>query len=170
MQQITQLAAENAGVFGAVALALGVIAFLVALVAIVRVQSVLRPLSSVRKHAGDSETVVSAIIKAIENNDLRIEALTRNLAELTEKYRSAIQYMGLVRYDAFEDIAGQQSYSLCLLDGDKNGVLFSYITGRNSARSYAVAIEGGVPARKLGDEEAHAMDQALSKTAKSTAG
>lgn len=169
MQQITELAAENAGVFGAVALALGVIAFLVSLVAMVRVRSVLRPLSSVRKHASDSETVVSAIIKAIENNDLRIEALTRNFGELAEKHRSALQHIGLVRYDAFEDIAGQQSYSLCLLDGDKNGMLLSYITGRNSARSYAVAIEGGVPARKLGDEEARAMDQALSKVAKSAA-
>ncbi len=169
-QPMIDFATENTGAFAAAALVLGVIALLASLAALVRVRSVIRPLSSIRKHAADPESVFSAVISAVENNGLRIEALGRNLGELTEKQRSTFQHVGLVRYNAFEDIAGQQSYSLCLLDGNKDGVLLSYITGRNSARSYAVSIEGGVPARKLGDEEARAMDEALSKSAKRLSG
>jgi hypothetical protein len=167
VERITDIAAEHVGVFSLAALALGAIALLIALAAFVRVRSVLRPLSSVRKHASDSESVFSAVINAIENNDMRIEALGRNLSELTDKYRSTLQYIGLFRYDAFDDVAGQQSYSLCLLDGKKDGVLLSYLTGRNSARSYSVPIESGVAARKLGEEEARAVDEALSKATRS---
>ena len=148
---------------GAAAAAL--IAFLIAIAAFARMRSVTRPLSAVRKHAADAESVFSAVISAVENNDLRIEALQGHLAELKERYRMALQYVGLVRYNAFDDIAGQQSFSLCLLDGNKNGVLFSSLTGRNSTRSYAVTITSGVAERKLGDEEARAMEQALSSVA-----
>jgi hypothetical protein len=165
VEQINGFVAENSGILVLAATGLAVIALLVAFAAFARMRSVMRPLSSVRKHATDAESVFSAVISAVENNDIRIEALGRNLAEITERHRSSLQNTGLVRYNAFEDIAGQQSYSLCLLDGNKDGVLLSYITGRNSARSYAVSVDGGVPARKLGDEEAQALDEALSTAA-----
>lgn len=165
VEQITQIATENAPVLILAALVLAVISLVIAFAAFVRMRSVMRPLSSVRKHAPDAESMFSAVISAVENNDIRIEALGRNMAEITERHRSALQYSGLVRYNAFEDIAGQQSYSLCLLNGNKDGVLLSNITGRNSARSYAVMIDGGVPARKLGDEEASALDEALAGAA-----
>jgi len=110
---------------------------------------------------------IPSILSSLEDNQVRIDALSRGIEDLYEKNRGFFQRIGLVRYDAFDDIGGQQSYSLCLLDGDKNGVLLTYLTGRNSARSYAVDIKGGVPSRKLGDEEAKAMDEALSGVSRS---
>lgn len=161
VESIGDFAANNAGGFALLTLGVGAIALLIAFAAFLRMKAIMRPLASVRKHAADGESLVSAVVSAVENNSLRIEALARSIGELSEKHRSALQHYGLVRYDAFEDIGGQQSFSLCLLDGDKNGVLISYITGRNSARSYAVTISSGVPARKLGEEEVRAMDEAL---------
>ena len=76
--------------------------------------------------------------------------------------RACVRYVGLVRFDAFGDIGGQQSYSVCLLDAEKNGVLLTYLTGRNSTRSYAVPIAGGGTSRELSDEEKRALREALS--------
>ncbi|UCG53067.1 MAG: DUF4446 family protein [Candidatus Latescibacterota bacterium] len=163
-RQITGFAADNASTVGVVAILLSVVAILFSVVAVSRVRAVLRPLKTVRSHAKNSDSVVSAMVKAIESNQLKIEGLARSLEDIADASRVSFQYVGLVRYDAFNNIGGQQSYSLCLLDGNKDGVLISNLTGRDSTRSYAVSIKGGVPSRKLGDEEARAMDAALTRT------
>jgi len=154
---------------GAIAVAgalFGITAFFFALGTRATLRTLIRPLKSIGHPSADPARTIPAIAKAVENNQLRIEGLTRNLEELTDKSRYFFQYTGLVRYDAFGDIGGQQSYSLCLLDGNKNGIILTYLTGRNSTRSYTVAVSGGVPSRKLSDEEAASMDEALSAAAK----
>jgi len=58
-------------------------------------------------------------------------------------------------------VAGQQSYSLCLLDANNDGVVLSSLVGTNFSRGYAVEIRSGEAQRKLGDEEAKALAEAL---------
>ena len=81
---------------------------------------------------------------------------------MNRESRSSIKQSALVRYDAFDDIGGQQSFSLCLLDGHKNGYILTYLTGRNSTRSYAVRVEKGRASRQLSDEESQAFVEAIS--------
>jgi hypothetical protein len=165
-QQVLDFVNGFAGVIAVGAALFGIAAFCLTLGTRSTLRTLTRPLKSIGHPSGDPARTIPAIAKAVESNQLRIEGLTRNFEELTEKSHCFFQYRGLVRYDAFEDIGGQQSYSLCLLDGNKNGVILTYLTGRNSTRSYTVAISGGVPSRKLSDEETAAMDEALAATAK----
>jgi hypothetical protein len=73
----------------------------------------------------------------------------------------AFSSIGLVKYNAFEDIGGMQSYSLCLLTREKNGVILTNLVGRNSTRGYALEVTEGNPSRKLSDEEQRALETAL---------
>ena len=164
MELLNQLSGYLEEFTGPVALAgllLGLAAFILVLVTRSRIRMLLRPLKSMGHGAEDFHTAIPTISKAVDSNRVRIDGLTRSVEELTEKSFGYFTHVGLVRYDAFDDVGGQQSYSLCLLDGHKNGVLLTYITGRNSTRSYAVSVNGGVPSRKLGEEEVRAMDEAL---------
>jgi hypothetical protein len=160
-QQFLQSVNPYAGAIAALALLLALIAFLYVSGARARIRALTRPLSSIGRTTDEPITTIPSILAALEENQVRVDGLARGVEELYDKSRGFFQYAGLVRYDAFADIGGQQSYSLCLLDGSKDGFLVTYLTGRNSTRSYAVDIKGGVPSRKLGDEENRAMDEAL---------
>ncbi len=150
---------------GAILLSMGIIVLVtlaLALVLAFRMVSLTRPLSKLKAESSRPEDAIPAILHTVEANRVGVEKVASELSNLTEDSRGFLQSIGFVRYDAFDDIGGQQSYSLCLLDGKKNGVLVTYLTGRNSTRSYAVQIDRGEASRKLSDEEIKAFREALS--------
>ena len=162
-QQVLDFINGFAGVIAVGAALFGVTAFFFSLGTRSVLRTITRPLKVFGHSSTEPERTIPAIAKEVESNRLRIEGLTRNYEDLRDRMRYFFQFRGLVRYDAFEDIGGQQSYSLCILDGNKNGVVLTYLTGRNSTRSYTVNVKGGVPSRKLSDEESRAMDEALTE-------
>lgn len=162
-QRVLDFIESYGGVIAVAGALFGICAFAFAVGTRSAVRSLTRPLRSFGDSSAEPGRSIPAIAKAVEHNGLQIEALIRGIEELRDNSRSFLQYKGLVRYDAFEDIGGQQSYSLCLLDGNKDGILITYLTGRNSTRSYTVMIQGGVASRKLSDEESRAMDEALAQ-------
>jgi len=113
------------------------------------------------KDEGSAPDSLAALLKAVESNGRDIGVIKSTLAMMAEDGKRHFKWVGLVRYDAFEGVAGQQSYSLCLLDDNQNGILLSNLVGREFTRSYAVEIRGGQASRKLGDEEVGALSAAL---------
>jgi hypothetical protein len=51
--------------------------------------------------------------------------------------------MKLVRFNPFDEIGGNQSFILCLLDLDNSGVIITSLHSRNQTRIYAKEINGG---------------------------
>lgn len=162
-QPVLDFVNNYAGLIAVAGALFGVTAFVFALGTRSGLRTLTRPLRAFGHASTDPSLTVPAIAKAVESSQLRIEGLARSLEELGDKSRFFFQQTGFVRYDAFEDIGGQQSYSLCLLDGNKDGILITYLTGRNSTRSYLVGVKGGVASRKLSDEESRALDEAVSR-------
>lgn len=79
--------------------------------------------------------------------------LEARVAELEERAHQAKRHLGLVRYDAFEDVGGLQSFSLALYDDQGDGAIVSGLVGRADCRVYAKAIFGGRAERELTAEE-----------------
>jgi hypothetical protein len=149
-------------------LAVGIIALLAALLALLSafgVRTLSRPMGRLAKGLQGGEEVLPALVRTVEDHTGSIENIRASIASIEGNARTFFKHVGLVRYDAFEDIGGQQSYSLCLLDDDKNGFLVTYLTGKNFTRSYAVSIVGGQHSRKLGEEEQRAYEQATASAA-----
>jgi hypothetical protein len=74
--------------------------------------------------------------------------------------RHAVQRVGLVRYNPFEDTGGNQSFALALLDADANGVVLSSLHSRQATRVYLRSIVAGRCDAALSAEEAEALRQA----------
>ncbi len=89
-----------------------------------------------------------------------LEEVRTTLAELEERLAGCVQRVGLVRFDAFEDVGGRVSFSLALLDGRGDGVVLSVLNGREAVRAYAKALVGGKPSHPLSEEEREAIAQA----------
>lgn len=103
-----------------------------------------------KKDAGLAADIVSVV-----------QRLDRENAELFGAARRSLQHVGLVRFDAFEDMGGRLSFSAALLDIDGNGIVLTSINGRNETRMYAKPVEAAVSKYHLSDEEQAAIRRAL---------
>jgi hypothetical protein len=75
-----------------------------------------------------------------------------------------VAYTSLVRYDAYNEMSGQQSISLALLDGRRSGVVVSSILHRDQARMYVKQVREGAPELELSPEEEEAIEAAMAGT------
>jgi hypothetical protein len=73
---------------------------------------------------------------------------------------AAISRIGLVRFDAFSDAGGAQSFALALLDDDGDGIVLTSLHSRPTTRLYVKAIRRGVADAPLSGEEQQALQEA----------
>lgn len=82
----------------------------------------------------------------------------------------AVSHHALVRYDAYNELSGQQSVSIALLDDRRSGVVLTCIHHRDQARVYAKQILEGLGEQELSPEETEAVRVALEKQPGSAGG
>jgi hypothetical protein len=97
-------------------------------------------------------------IQRLEGAVRSLSATDRRQEELIE---GAVRRVGLVRYDAFEDVGGRLSFSCAMLDDHGTGVVMTSINGRQDTRVYAKPIVDGSSQYNLSIEEEEAIRQAL---------
>ena len=85
---------------------------------------------------------------------------SRTVADSIRRTGSAISHIGLIRFDAFEDTGGGQSFALALIDDDGDGVILTSLHSRQSTRVFVKDIRGGVADAPLSVEEGRALREA----------
>ncbi len=80
----------------------------------------------------------------------------------------ALRDVAIVRYDALQEMSGQLSFSLALLNAVGDGVVLSSINGRAETRTYAKPVRAGKGVQQLSPEEAQAVHSAQLGTGFST--
>lgn len=88
-------------------------------------------------------------------------ALEKKLESTDAKLNGCVQHVGLVRYDAFSDVSGAQSFSAALLDAEQNGVVLTGLLGRNEGRCYGKAVVAGRAEQTLSEEEESSLKMAV---------
>jgi hypothetical protein len=100
---------------------------------------------------------------------MRLEAelvnLTSRIQTLESELKRSKRHLGLVRYDAFTDVGGQQSFALALCDDEGDGTLVTSVVGRNDCRVYAKPVKAGQAGRSLSEDEIAALRSAMSGAA-----
>ena len=88
------------------------------------------------------------------------ETAQGRLARMEREIAARKGRVGLVRYDAFSEVGGENSFSLAVLDDAGDGVVVTSIVGREEGRVYCKGIIEGRPDRALSDEERLAINAA----------
>ncbi len=83
---------------------------------------------------------------------------------LVEKAKTCYQKTGLVKYDAFHEMGGKLSFSLCMLDEEDTGFIINSVHSNNGCYVYTKEIIKGTSYIDLGTEEREALDQAVSNS------
>ena len=69
----------------------------------------------------------------------------------------ALREVAVIRYDALQEMSGQLSFSLALLNAQGDGIVLSSINGRAETRTYAKAVVGGKGSQELSPEVEEAI-------------
>ncbi len=109
-------------------------------------------------HAAAMQDAFEALRDYVEETAVRLDG---RLAGAEEALRGTIAHRALVRYDAYNELSGQQSMSIALLDDEQSGIVLSCIHHRDQARVYAKQVRGGRGELELSPEEAEAVRLAL---------
>lgn len=157
----------NTGTLLAVSLILAMTALIVVVLLIREVRQLRQPFRNMAQlyETRGGEKALSELLKGVDENRRFLQEQAEELKRIYSILDTDFSNLGLVKYNAFEDIGGNQSYSLCLLTREKNGFILTNLVGRNSTRGYALEVAAGVPSRKLSDEEKEALDTALESVA-----
>lgn len=105
------------------------------------------------KHVKDVEAVAATNARILEENELIRQFLRRTLV------RTAA-----VRFRAFEDMGGDLSYAVAMLDANNDGIIFSSIFARADSRSYIKPIKNGSSEYALTDEEKGVLKEAMGQS------
>ena len=88
----------------------------------------------------------------------------KQLAETRAVSDRGLRNVALVRFDAFDDMAGRLSFALALLDDAGDGVAVTALTGRSDTRVYGKGITAGRGEHELSPEEQQAVDAAMGRS------
>lgn len=105
------------------------------------------------------ELVLRHMAKNQELETLIADLLVR-LDHAEKRLQTSKRFVGVVRFDAFEEVAGEQSFALAMLDDRGDGAVVSSLVGRADCRVYCKALKGGKSDRDLSREEREAIQAA----------
>ncbi len=108
----------------------------------------------------DLEEILLRNLERWENVSADVRDLARRMDAGEAVLRRSLHRVGLVRFSAFADTGGDQSFSVALLDANDDGVVLSSLHAREGTRVYAKPVTGGTSSYSLPDEEIQAIEAA----------
>ena len=100
------------------------------------------------------------VLRQFEELGKEVEKISQGLEGLEKQGNSSIQKVGIVRYNPFSNVGGDQSFSLAVLDGNNDGVVITSYYIREGNRVYGKPISGGKSDYSLSEEEKQAIIKA----------
>ncbi|MFN8138518.1 MAG: DUF4446 family protein [Fimbriimonadales bacterium] len=111
----------------------------------------------------DGQNLESLLKSNVENQQKimqKMDSLTARVGGLEQHALLTKGNLGVVRYDAFDDVSGQNSFALAIQNEEGDGVVINSIAGRESARIYCKKIASGKSEHQLSPEEEEALRSA----------
>lgn len=114
----------------------------------------------------DAKSLEKDIVGLYEDNKflkINVDKNKKDIRTLYKNMEHAFQKIGLIKYDAFQQMGGKLSFSLALLDENNNGFILNSVHSTEGCYTYTKEIKSGECAISLGEEEQQALDMAIGK-------
>ncbi len=105
--------------------------------------------------------LLEVLMEKVKENRALLEDLEGRHGRLVKELSRCLRRVGLVRFDAFTDVAGEQSFAVALLDNNGDGVVITSLAGRSESRCYAKPVTGQTSPYRLTEEEREAIKKAM---------
>lgn len=108
--------------------------------------------------AKDLEEIIYKQIQKTNEADVCLKKVLKENGDIRENMSKCIQKAGVVRFNPFGDVGGNQSFAIALLDKCLNGVMILSLYSRDGVKVYSKQITEGKSAEyKLSKEEEEAI-------------
>ena len=154
---------------GIVILVMAIIILILLIICIANICSIVKMKKINKKfmQGKNAKSLEQEIIGLFEDNKFLKNAIEKNKKDIRNLYKnfeSAFQKVGIVKYDAFNQMGGNLSFSLALLDENNNGFILNSVHSTDGCYSYTKQIENGICKISLVDEEERALNIAMGIT------
>ncbi len=115
----------------------------------------------------DAASLEDTLVKRLNQVDDLIasdEETQAKVQMVLDHLDNTYQKVGLVKYDAFNEMGGKLSFSLALLNRKNNGFIINAMHSREGCYTYIKEIIDGHSVIMLADEEKEALEMALADT------
>ncbi|MBR0028208.1 MAG: DUF4446 family protein [Clostridia bacterium] len=99
-------------------------------------------------------------------NDSSDAVFLKRLEDCENEAHISVKKIGITNFDAFDDVKGNMSFSLALLNNNDDGIILTSLYGHNSCNTYLREVTNGETSVKLMNEEREALDKAKNKLKK----
>ena len=135
------------------------------IILLVKVGSLTKKYNAFMK-GSDGYTLESTILNRFKEIDVLKEESKYTSEKLNiacDTLITAYQKIGIVKYDAFKEMGGKLSFSLCLLDDENNGFILTSMHTREGCYTYVKEIIKGESFVVLAAEERRALEEAKNR-------
>ena len=111
----------------------------------------------------NARNLEKTLIERLDQVDALLDANAaneKNIRILFNKMKFTFQKVGLVKYDAFNEMGGKLSFSLALLNEKNDGFVMNAVHSREGCYTYVKEIIDGNSIIVLSPEEQEALDMA----------
>lgn len=113
---------------------------------------------------GNLDEILDELLKIDQKAVMDIESIKKELKEEIKKSQLHLQKIGLLRFNPFERMGGEQSFVIALLNEEDSGLLLNFIYTREGLRVYTKKVKQGKGEEyELSDEEKKAIDKSEKK-------
>ncbi len=106
------------------------------------------------------EEVLEACIDKTNGVIEKNKELEYQLNTLKRNMYYCVQKIGVVRYNAFDNVGSDLSFSIAIMDNNDDGVVLTSLYSRDSSSTYAKPVSSGKSKHALSAEEIKAIDLA----------
>lgn len=103
---------------------------------------------------------IQEILNVLRDLEKKLEKTDKELKSLQKESKLCLQKIGIVRFNPFSEVGGDQSFSIALLDNNDDGLVITSLYSREENRVYAKPIKNGNSKYVLSSEEKNAIDKA----------
>ena len=152
---------------GVAGVILALLALLVALIALRNLRRLRADYAALVSGSGvlSAEQRFAQVLERVAEHGISSQVTGTRLTALEAAAPGALSRMGLIQFQAFEDVGGGQSSALALLDAVGSGVVITALHARVGTRIYVKRVIEGRGEGTLGTEESAAIAAALAQPA-----
>ena len=104
------------------------------------------------------------ILRRITRLEMWREEITPKINILEKIAGVAVQKVGFLRFNPFEDTGGDNSFVMVLLDHKNDGIVISSLYARGGVRMFGKQIITGKPKQLLSHEEKRVLEETIAKS------
>ena len=108
----------------------------------------------------DLEEILETMVNQVKYQEEKSIDLGKRIGMIENNIKFAIQKAAIIRYKAFDNNGGDQSFSLALLDNKDNGFVITSIYNDGISSMYGKEIKEGKSEHRLSEEELKVLENA----------